>query len=176
MMLDRKIELVLDARALIGELPVWADGVLFWIDVKAPSLHRTDLTSKETKTWALPSEIGGYALMSAGALVGLRSGVFALHFSSGKLEQICEPPFDPSTHRFNESGCDPSGRLWLGTMFDPLPGVQIDPKADHLYSFTFAEGLVRHDDRSLLHNGFAWSPGGIGIFRCAFTRRPNLRL
>ena len=164
MTLDREIELVLNARALIGESPVWADGVLFWIDVKAPSLHRTDLASKVTETWALPSEIGGYALMSAGALVALRSGIFALHFESAKLEQICEPPFDPSTHRFNESGCDPSGRLWLGTMFDPVPGVRADPKADHLYSFTFAGGLVQHDDRSLLHNGFAWSAGGSEFF------------
>ena len=161
---DSDIELFLDARALIGESPVWWDGFLFWIDVKAPSLHRTDLASRQTITWALPSDIGGYALTGAGALVALRSGIFALDFASGSLEQICNPPFAPSTHRFNESGCDASGRLWLGTMFDPAPGVQADPRADHLYSFTFAGGLVRHEDRSLLYNGFAWSAGGKEFF------------
>ncbi len=101
---DSDIELFLDARALIG-----------------------DLASRQTITWALPSDIGGYALTGAGALVALRSGIFALDFASGSLEQICNPPFAPSTHRFNESGCDASGRLWLGTMFDPAPGVQADP-------------------------------------------------
>jgi sugar lactone lactonase YvrE len=36
------IEVALDAHAIIGESPTWsaAEGVLYWIDIKEPALHR----------------------------------------------------------------------------------------------------------------------------------------
>lgn len=158
------LTLLVDAKATIGESPLWVEdhNALFWIDVKAPALHRTDLGTRATTSWTLPSDIGGYALKPDvdGAVLGLRSGVFDLNFSDGKLEKLCNPPFDPRTHRFNEGDCDSSGRLWLGTMFDPDPDSGTEPAKGHLYSFTLAEGLVRHDDLSLLHNGFAWNAAG----------------
>jgi sugar lactone lactonase YvrE len=156
------VELIVDARAALGESPTWALGALYWIDVKAPALHRTDLASRGTTTWRLPADVGGYAFEpdGRGAVVALRTGIFSIAFADGRLEKLCDPPFDPRLHRFNEGDCDPAGRLWLGTMFEPLPGVQSDPVPEHLYSFTHAGGLVRHDDLSLLHNGFAWRPDG----------------
>ncbi|AWN39541.1 SMP-30/gluconolactonase/LRE family protein [Methylobacterium durans] len=163
-MLDPNIELVVDAQATIGEAPVWAarEGALYWVDVKAPALYRTDTASGETEHWRLPSEIGGFGLQAdgSGAILALRSGVFALGFARGNLTHLAEPPFNPRTHRFNESDCDPAGRLWLGTMFEPEPGVEASPEAGHIYSFTVADGLVRHDEVALTANGFAWSPDG----------------
>jgi sugar lactone lactonase YvrE len=158
------VRLLLDAKAIIGESPLWveAHAALFWIDVKAPAFRRTDLDARATKSWALPSDVGGYALKpdGGGAVVGLRSGIFDLDFSTGTLEKLCDPPFDPRVHRFNEGDCDPSGRLWLGTMFDPDPDSGIERVKGHLYSFTLDGGLVRHDDLALLHNGFAWNRDG----------------
>ena len=118
---ETEIELVIDARAVIGESPLWAEdqSELYWVDIKAPALYRTKIPTFETTSWSLPSDIGGYALTSGGAIVALRSGIFALDFFSGKLAKFCDPPFDPRIHRFNEVDCDPSGRLWLGTMLDP---------------------------------------------------------
>ncbi len=154
-------DLLVDAHAQIGESPIWAaeEAALYWIDVKAPALYRTKLATAETISWPLPSDIGGYALTpdGDGAIVGLRSGLFSLNFTSKELRKLFDPPFDPRTHRFNEGDCDASGRLWLGTMFDPLPDVDAAATPADLYSFTFADGLVRHDEPSLLHNGFAWS-------------------
>jgi sugar lactone lactonase YvrE/NAD(P)-dependent dehydrogenase (short-subunit alcohol dehydrogenase family) len=162
--LDNKIELILDAKAVLGESPIWVEeqGALYWIDVRAPALHRTELNSRATNSWNLPSEIGGYALYpdGKGAIVGLRSGVFGLRFSDGALKKLYDPPFDPRTHRFNEGDCDPSGRLWLGTMFDPQGDASSKPVKGCLYSLTHGGGLVKHEEPSLLHNGFAWSPDG----------------
>ena len=120
---ETEIELVIDARAVIGESPLWTEdqSELYWVDIKAPALYRTKIPTLETTSWSLPSDIGGYALTSGGAIVALRNGIFALDFSSGELAKLCDPPFDPRIHRFNEVDCDPSGRLWLGTMFDPEP-------------------------------------------------------
>jgi sugar lactone lactonase YvrE len=158
------VELAVDAKAVIGESPLWCgdQGALYWIDVKAPALYRTDIATLETTSWQLPTDIGGYALKSnaAGAFLGLRTGIFALDFATGELLKVCNAPFDPLTHRFNEGDCDPSGRLWLGTMFDPKPQARCVPIKGNLFSFTCGAGLVAHDNKSLLHNGFAWNREG----------------
>jgi sugar lactone lactonase YvrE len=157
-------ELVVDAKAVIGESPLWCEDrrVLYWIDVKAPALYCTDVDTLETRSWRLPSEVGGYALKSnaAGAFLGLRTGIFALDFATGELLKICDAPFDPLTHRFNEGDCDPGGRLWLGTMFDPKAQAHSPPIRENLYSFRSDTGLIAHDNLSLLHNGFAWNRNG----------------
>jgi sugar lactone lactonase YvrE len=167
-MKDCELTLVVDAKARIGESPVWSqtERVLYWIDVKAPALHRTDIANRQTTSWHLPSDVGGYALQSdgGGAILALRTGIFLIEFSSGNLTKLCDPPFDPSRRRFNESACDPNGRLWLGTMFDPEPGVPSDPSKGALYSFTIEGGLIKQMDSALLHNGFAWNGNGSEFF------------
>lgn len=160
---DAKLDaqLFVDARAVIGESPMWDSrrNAVYWIDVKGPSLFRTDAESGATRSWNLPDEIGGYALRpdGVGAILGLRSGIFDLSFSTGNLKKLCAAPFDPGTHRFNEGACDKSGRLWLGTMFDPREGHRCKPQKEHLYSYTSDGGLVKHHDCGLLYNGFAWA-------------------
>jgi sugar lactone lactonase YvrE len=167
-LIEPKIEFLVDARATIGESPLWVaeEEALYWIDVKAPALYRTSIESRRTISWQLPSDIGGYALKpnAAGAVLGLRTGIFALEFGSGVLSKLCDPPFDPRLHRFNEGDCDTSGRLWLGTMFDPEPGVRSEPIKGDLYSFTIAGGLMRQNNFALLHNGFAWSSDSSEFF------------
>jgi sugar lactone lactonase YvrE len=155
-----KVELLLDARAKIGESPVWAPehDAVYWIDVKAPALYRTNVETASTETWSLPADVGGYALTRDGraAVVALRSGLFALELQSKVLNKLAEPPFDPRTHRFNEVDCDPAGRVWLGVMFEPAPGVQAEPTPGAIHSFTAADGLLAHPEYALTPNGFAW--------------------
>lgn len=40
---ETEIELVIDARAVIGKSPLWTEGQseLYWVDIKAPALYRT---------------------------------------------------------------------------------------------------------------------------------------
>ena len=157
------IELFLDCHAVIGESPSWvaAERAIYWIDVKAPSLNRTDWVSGQTRTWRFGSDIGGFGLTAeGGAVVGLRQGLCLCDLATGALRLLHPPPFDPALHRFNEAACDSAGRLWLGVMFDPLPGQRSEPLRSSLHSFTFAEGLRPQPDGAELHNGAAWSPDG----------------
>lgn len=158
-----ELELLLDCRATIGESPTWSasEGALYWIDVKAPALHRLDANGTQRR-WGLGADIGAFALLhgDAGALVALRSGLFRLDFSTGDTSLVVPTPFDPNLYRFNEGICDASGRFWVGVMFDPLPGIAAATGAAALHSFTFAKGLVAASDRSDLHNGFAWNTSG----------------
>jgi sugar lactone lactonase YvrE len=91
------IETVLDVHATIGESATWVaeERVLYWIDVKAPALHRYCPDDKSTRSWPMTSDIGGFALTGDGsAVVALRQGLFRLDLDSGALHKLAPPPFD----------------------------------------------------------------------------------
>jgi sugar lactone lactonase YvrE len=156
------IETVLDFHATIGESPTWVadERALYWIDVKAPALHRYCPGDESTRTWPMTSDIGGFALTGdRSAVVALRQGLFRLDLDSGALHLLAPPPFDQALFRFNEGACDASGRFWIGVMFDPLKG-SASAQPGRLHSFTFAGGLREESDTAELHNGMAWSGDG----------------
>ena len=156
------IEKVLNLHAKIGESVTWVavERALYWIDVKAPALHRYCLDDQTTRSWPVTSDIGGFALTEdGGAVVALRRGLFRLDLNSGALQRLAPPPFDPALFRFNEGACDDRGRFWIGVMFDPQQGSPPAQKGK-LYSFTFAGGLREEPDAAELHNGMAWSGDG----------------
>jgi sugar lactone lactonase YvrE len=160
------IETVLDERAIIGESPTWVanEEALYWIDVKAPALHRYLPANGVKRTWALTSDAGGFALMEGSkALVALREGLYQLDLATGALQQLALPPFDPALFRFNEGACDAKGRFWVGVMFDPLEGAP-SKQSGHLHSFTLDGGLRKEPDAAELHNGMAWSEDGRTFF------------
>lgn len=163
-----QINVELEAGAKIGESPTWVacEQALYWIDVKAPALHRYHPLSRATRSWPLPADVGAFALVEdpPGAVVALRSGVFRLAFESGALTRLAPPPFDPALFRFNEGLCDAAGRFWIGVMFDPLAADAQPPQKSALHSFTLDGGLKRTDDVSDLHNGMAWDGDGRQLY------------
>lgn len=161
-----EIEVALDAHAAIGESPTWAaaEGALYWIDIKKPALHRYDPQSGHCRTWIVTSDLGAFALIDEGAaLLALREGIHRLDLRTGTLELLAPPPFDPKLWRFNEGLCDPTGRFWVGVMFDPVEGCP-PPEPASLHSFTLQDGLRREDDMAELHNGMALSEDGRRFF------------
>lgn len=158
-----EIEIAVDAQAIIGESPLWSpgEGALYWIDVKAPALFRFQPDTGHQQRWPVPAECGGFALYPglSAALVALRNGLFKLDLTTSALVQVAPAPFDPDMHRFNEGACDPSGRFWIGVMFDPLdPASPELPSA--LHSYTTQGGLRPERDQAELHNGMAWGRRG----------------
>lgn len=160
-MLYSGIDIVHNAHAEIGESPTWsaAEQALYWIDIREPALHRLDPRTLEIKSWSLPSEIGCFTLREdlKGAIVGLRSGLYSIDFGALQAVPLAPPPYDPELFRFNEGGCDSTGRFWLGTMFDPLREHRGDPPEGALYSYTAAGGLIAHKEYALTANGMAWA-------------------
>ena len=154
------IDVAIRANAVCGESPTWiaAEQCLYWIDVKAPALHRSDLATGRTRTWRMPTDIGAFAFAPArsGAIVALRNGIYLLEFSSGCLRRIAKAPFDSSRFRFNEGICDSLGRLWLGVMFEPVAG-NIDSEPAQIYNFTLDGGLVPLAPQYQVPNGMAFS-------------------
>lgn len=160
------LEVAVATRSIIGESPTWSapEQALYWIDIKEPALHRYTLATGEIRTWPLTSDVGTFALCGDNAvIVALREGVYRLDLTTGLLNQLAPPPFDPSLFRFNEGICDHTGRFWVGVMFDPIDPAR-SPGRGYLHSFTLEDGLRRENDTAELHNGMAISRDGTQFF------------
>jgi sugar lactone lactonase YvrE len=161
-------ELVLDARAILGEGPVWdaEAGVLWWVDIEGRQIHRFHPSTRADTTIATPSMVGAVALRARGGLVAaLADGVYRVDVASGAFERVLELG-EPPNVRSNESKCDPAGRLLVGTMaYDYAP-------IGSLYSID-AGGSVRRLLGDLeIANGMAWSAdGGTFYYIDSPTRR-----
>ena len=160
-------ELVLDARASTGESPTWSEPeqVLYWIDVEGPFLHRFDPRTGQDRSWAMPSQIGAFALCRSGCvLVALRTGLARVDLTTGSFDLLAAPPYNPQTHRFNDGKCDARGRFWIGTAFKPLKGAERpkgdmgpDGRAAPIHMFDPVGGLQPRGAECVLANGLAWS-------------------
>jgi len=149
-------ELILNARAELGEGPAWEAqaGRLYWVDIHAGHLHIFDphdgtdhrIDVGEFLGCAAPRQSGGVAL-------GLRNGFATLDLATEKLTHLVDPEPSLTGHRFNDGKCDPAGRFLAGTMND----IETTPTGS-LYSLApdgTWKALIREVRTS---NGLAWSP------------------
>lgn len=159
-----EIELLHDARAAIGESPVWSaeEQALYWVDILEPALYRRHMDSGVVRRWPMPSPIGSVGLREGGgAVVALRSGLHALDFDSCALELVApNPEADNPATRLNDGKVGPDGRFWVGSMDDerhsrPL-GALYRLGADHQCR-RMLDGLV-------ISNGLAWSADGNTLY------------
>jgi sugar lactone lactonase YvrE len=149
---------VLDAKASLGESPVWsvAEQVLYWVDINAPSLNRFDPATGRNVAMAMPASIGCFALRARGGfIVALRNGIW-LARADGSLErQVAAAPYDPAHHRFNDGRCDRQGRFFPGTMNEKR-----DARSAALLRVDAAFAVTPILDDITISNGLAWSPDG----------------
>lgn len=156
----------LDTPMQLGESPTWcaAEAALYWIDIAASELHRLQPASGIHQSWPLPSTPGCIALCGSGGLiVAMRSGLAWFDPNSGALTPIAAAPYDTATLRFNDGRCDPAGRLWVGTLYEPrdqalAPLFRVDRGA------ISDSGL-----RATVSNGVAFSPDGRTLYHADTT-------
>ena len=149
---------MLDARASLGECPVWsaAEQVLYWVDINAPSLNRFDPATGRNVAMPMPESIGCFALRRGGGFVVALRGGFWLAGADGALaRKVGDAPYDPAHHRFNDGRCDPQGRFLAGYMnekrdADTAALVRLDP------DFTQTRLIAGMS----ISNGLAFSPDG----------------
>ena len=159
--------LVLDARAQLGECPLWsvAEQCLYWIDIAGRRLHRYDPASGADRGWDLPCEPGCIALAAGGGLVAaLRDGFYRFDPRDGKLAHIAAAPYDTAHMRFNDGRCDTAGRFWAGAMYEPRT-------AERAAMFCLERGRVRPGwgpDEGLgvkVSNGLAFTVDGTALYQ-----------
>lgn len=148
-------ELILDARAALGEGAIWHSrrGVLHWVDILGHTVRTFDPAAN--RHWAVDvGETVGTVVPTRGErlLVALQRVFALLDPEQGVAERFPEQPVEAEDNRFNDGKCDPTGRLWVG-------GISLRGRKE------VSELVCLHPDRSVTRhvgaitcsNGLAWS-------------------
>lgn len=150
------VELVVDARNKLGEVPVWdvAEQALYWVDIEGKLLQRLHPESGRVDRWQMPERIACFALRERGGLiVAFASGIAFLDLDSGDIDWIARPEAGKPSNRFNEGKCDRRGRFWTGSMDDSLKA-----HSAALYRVDPDLSVRRALDGVGISNSIVWSP------------------
>jgi sugar lactone lactonase YvrE len=157
---------VTDTSMKLGECPLWhpEEKSLYWIDIPGMAVHRLTPATGSRQTWPLPSEPGCIARCDESQLlIAMRSGLAMLNTVTGDFQKFAEAPYDTSKMRFNDGRCDSSGRLWVGTLYEPR-----DQPAAPL--FCVERGTIRDSGkRATVSNGVAFSPDNLTLYHSDTT-------
>ena len=165
-----EIACVAPLECILGEGPVWDEaGFLWWVDIKAPALHRYRAEGGEVRSWALPEPVGSLALRRQGGLIlALQSGFAFFDPDTGDLQRLFDPEPASPQNRLNDGKCDVLGRFWAGTMHDP----EQDPTG-HLYRLDPDLNVERFEMGFIVTNGPSWTGDGRTFY---FTDSANRRI
>jgi sugar lactone lactonase YvrE len=147
---------VLRVEARLGECPVWspAEGVLYWVDILAPSLNRFDPATGANTAMPIDEDIGCVARRAGGGFVaGLRSGLWLLDDGARKLRLVANPQEPGAPSRFNDGRADPWGGFWAGTFWEPR-----DRPGAALYRLAPDHSVVEIESGITTSNGLAFAP------------------
>jgi L-arabinonolactonase len=158
------VQLVVDARATLGECALWCDRTasLFWTDIEACTLHRWQPDTGESRQWTLPERLGSFVLCQTPGrlLLGLASGVALFDLESGVLGEVLPIEPDQPTTRINDGRCDRQGRFVFGTFNEARGGAAIG----HFHRVAWRDGALHSEQLALpairVANSIAFSPDG----------------
>lgn len=140
-------DVVLEARARLGEGPVWdaREGVLRWVDIVPGLVHRLDPATGEDTAFEFGEQVGTVPARAGGGLVlGTESGIWTCATDGSDRRRLHEVGTDPPGGRCNDVGgpdlstlyitsaaiglSDPDARA--GAVFACAPGVRGQPAGE----------------------------------------------
>jgi sugar lactone lactonase YvrE len=144
-----RVELLYDAKAYLGEGPVW--------DARTQTLYWVDVTNKRVYAGAdvlieLDEFVGCIAPRKGGGLIlTKRFSFWTLGLDSTQPTFLAALADEPAHNRFNDGKCDPRGRFIAGTM----DTREKDPTGS-LYSFD-GKSIKKLLGNVTISNGMTWS-------------------
>ncbi|ANF96465.1 SMP-30/gluconolactonase/LRE family protein [Paenibacillus bovis] len=148
-------ELIIDARAKLGEGPSWnaEQQRLLWVDIEGYQLHIYNPVTKEDRTVNVGEHIGAVVPYTDTEVIGaLFSGLYRIQLSDGSKTLIHDPEEGRPGNRFNDGKCDPVGRFLAGTM-----SLNGEEKQGALYSMDTTGHVRLLLGEVSTSNGLAWS-------------------
>jgi sugar lactone lactonase YvrE len=152
-----EVRVAVASAALLGESPFWhpREKALYYCDIPGRMLQRFDPASGSLVHWDFDTDVASCApLLDGQLLLAMRDGLWRFDPQGGARKRLAEPPYDPAKERFNDGKCDPQGRFWVGTIYEPRDAARAT-----LQCWTGGK-LVKRADGVTVGNGLAWSPNG----------------
>src|SRR3954447_9499317 len=123
---EHKAEQVTDVCTVHGEGVVWdvAAGVVRFVDMEAGGLMTYDPAPGDVSRRVIGKVAACVRPRRGGGLVVAAERTFVLLGPDGVVAGELGAIFGEERVRFNDGGCDPTGRFWMGTMaYDETPGM-----------------------------------------------------
>ncbi|MDA0989511.1 MAG: SMP-30/gluconolactonase/LRE family protein [Verrucomicrobia bacterium] len=145
-------ELLIDAKATLGEGPIWDDQEqrLYWVDIMMYELHWYDPDDGRDRKDQVGQTIGCVVPRAAGGvMVTLKNAFAGFDPMTSNLSNVVKLRDEPETNRFNDGKCDPAGRYWAGTIGPAGTGA--------LYRLDLDLSVHRMIEGVTCSNGLAWN-------------------
>jgi sugar lactone lactonase YvrE len=166
-------ELVIDARCVTGESPVWlsSEQALYWVDIPQGILHCWQSQLSLHSRWQAPQMLACMAAWSGSPgswIAGLEDGIYRLQqspLSEGAMLQVqalAQVRHEQAGMRFNDGRCDRQGRFLAGTMQMDMGAAQGVGKIYRLGPQELSAGTCTDLQLGplVVPNGMAFSPDG----------------
>lgn len=148
-----KVELIIDAKAALGEGPIWDydKKILYWIDIINKQLRIFDPKTHIERKIILNQQIGTVVVGTNERLVlALENGFYFLDLETEETSFIANPESNIPGNRFNDGKCDPAGRFWAGTLSK-------EKGKANLYCLNTDLSITKKIDNVTTSNGIVWN-------------------
>ena len=154
----REVDLILPARALVAEGPLWdpGDGTLLWVDIDRGEVHRlAPETGADSLAVACDRPVGAAVWRRSGGLALALPGGVALVAAGGDpaAADVVPVEADRPDQQLNDGACDRHGRFWVGTA-----SVSRQPGTSALYRLDADHRVEQVLPGVTMSNGLGWSP------------------
>ena len=142
-------------KARLGEGAFWNHKTqeLYWVDIEDQVLHIYNPQTKKNRSLPTPSKIGTVVPKNTNeTIVALQDGIYTMNLKSGDIVLLSDIESGLTENRFNDGKCDPSGRLWVGSM-----ALKMQSYRASLYMVDTTGNAQLKIDRVTISNGIVWS-------------------
>lgn len=126
---------------------------LFWVDIEGKTLYEYIPDLQNCRSWQFDRMVSTVVPETdSTVVVALQNEIIRVNLTDGNTTSIAPIPDNNGKIRCNDGKCDPSGRLWIGTM-----GFGAPKGAASLYC-VWADGTVETKlTKVTISNGIVWS-------------------
>jgi sugar lactone lactonase YvrE len=150
-------EIALDAGDQLGEGPFWDDlrGELLRVDISRGLVHGWNPSTGRAWRRECDGEVGAVLPRAGADGLVLAVGRRIILDEGQDVRVLARVEEDRPGNRFNDCKCDPSGRLWAGTM-----SGERAPREASLYRLAPGGEIEPVISDTTISNGLGWSPAG----------------
>ncbi|MDH3307472.1 MAG: SMP-30/gluconolactonase/LRE family protein [Acidimicrobiia bacterium] len=155
------IDVAVQSSTLLGESPVWSvrTGLLWWVDITGKAIHRWSPATGVHESKEISSRPGSLALTGDPdvVLVASEGDLVWFDWSTATSRHWVQLEDGSESNRLNDGRCDPVGRLWVGSMWDPSSDRMF---TGYLHRVEPDGRFTTVSDKVGVANGLAFSPTG----------------